>query len=56
MSFYTGTVKLVGPHRERIVAHVRELLDEPANYEKMARAINPYGDGRASERIVNALL
>ena len=51
-----GTVRLVGTDRARIVAEVTRLLDEPEAYERMARAVNPYGDGRASERIVRALL
>ncbi len=51
-----GTVKLVGTETARIVAAARELLDNPLEYEKMARSVNPYGDGHASERIVQALL
>jgi UDP-N-acetylglucosamine 2-epimerase (non-hydrolysing) len=51
-----GTVKLVGTDCDRIVAAARELLDNPLEYEKMARSVNPYGDGHASERIVQALL
>lgn len=51
-----GTVRLVGTDRARIVAAARRLLDDPAAYRKMARALNPYGDGRAAGRIVRALL
>lgn len=51
-----GTVRLVGPHRERIVAEARRLLDDAAEYERMARAVNPYGDGHAAERIAEALV
>ena len=51
-----GTVRLVGNDRKLIVAEVVKLLDDPAEYERMARAVNPYGDGRASKRIVAALL
>jgi UDP-N-acetylglucosamine 2-epimerase (non-hydrolysing) len=51
-----GTVKLVGTDSARIVAAARELLDDPLAYEKMARSVNPYGDGHAAERIVQALL
>jgi len=51
-----GTVKLVGTDSARIVAAARELLDNPSAYEKMARSVNPYGDGHASEKIVQALL
>ena len=46
-----GTARLVGPHRERIVAECARLLDDQAAYQAMARARNPYGDGHASERI-----
>ncbi len=51
-----GTVKLVGTDKEKIVQETARLLEERAEYERMARAVNPYGDGRASERIVNRLL
>lgn len=51
-----GTVRLVGPHRERIVTETVRLLDSPAEYERMARAVNPYGDGQAAQRIVEAVL
>jgi UDP-N-acetylglucosamine 2-epimerase (non-hydrolysing) len=47
-----GTVKLVGPHRQAIVASARELLDSKEAYAAMARAVNPYGDGKAAGRIV----
>ena len=46
-----GTVRLVGADAGRIVAGVNGLLDDPAEYEAMSRAHNPYGDGRAAERI-----
>jgi UDP-N-acetylglucosamine 2-epimerase len=51
-----GTVKLAGIERENIRHLAAQLLDDPAEYDKMAKAVNPYGDGRASERIVKALL
>jgi UDP-N-acetylglucosamine 2-epimerase (non-hydrolysing) len=51
-----GAVKLVGADRLKIVAAARQLLDDPSAYASMACAVNPYGDGRASERIVKALL
>ncbi|MFN8496979.1 MAG: UDP-N-acetylglucosamine 2-epimerase (non-hydrolyzing) [Anaerolineae bacterium] len=51
-----GTARLVGTNTERIVAGVSRLLDDAAAYEQMARAVNPYGDGRARYRIVDALL
>lgn len=50
-----GTVRMVGTDRERIVSAVEELLRDPAAYAAMAQASNPYGDGRAAERIVDAL-
>jgi len=46
-----GTVKLVGTHEERIVAEATRLLDDPAEYARMTRVHNPYGDGQASRRI-----
>lgn len=46
-----GTVKLVGTDADRIIAEVRDLLTNDANYEVMSRANNPYGDGKACERI-----
>ena len=50
-----GTVRLVGADRDRIVAAVTELLDDPGTYAAMARAKNPYGDGMASGRIRDIL-
>ncbi len=50
-----GTVKLVGTDRETIVRETTRLLQNEAEYERMARAVNPYGDGHASERIVESL-
>jgi UDP-N-acetylglucosamine 2-epimerase (non-hydrolysing) len=52
---WAGTVKLVGPNRNGILAGVRELLEELASYRAMAQAKNPYGDGRASHRIAEIL-
>ena len=51
-----GTVILVGTDKEKIVSNVSKLLTDNAHYQQMARAINPYGDGKACERIVNILL
>ncbi len=51
-----GTVKLVGTDTARIVAEASRLLDDPKAHAAMAQAVNPYGDGRAAERIVAALL
>ncbi|TKG95420.1 UDP-N-acetylglucosamine 2-epimerase (non-hydrolyzing) [Puteibacter caeruleilacunae] len=52
---HAGTVKLVGTNYDSITKEVSELLLSNSAYEKMARANNPYGDGRACERIVTAL-
>lgn len=51
-----GTVKVVGVDEEDIFNNACNLLENAAEYEKMARAINPYGDGHASERIVKILV
>lgn len=50
------TVRLVGTQRDRIVQEVDKLLTDKESYLKMARAVNPYGDGKASYRIVNYIL
>ena len=51
-----GTVKLVCTDYNKIVNEVSSLIDDKAAYEKMSKAVNPYGDGLACGRIVNALL
>lgn len=51
-----GTVKLSGVKQEDIVRDAEELLTNSAAYERMAHAVNPYGDGHACERIVDAIL
>lgn len=51
-----GTVKLVGTDYDKIVNEVSSLLDDEKAYETMSKAVNPYGDGLACGRIVNALL
>jgi UDP-N-acetylglucosamine 2-epimerase (non-hydrolysing) len=51
-----GTVKVVGTDAARITREANCLLDDPAAYALMAQAANPYGDGHAAERIVQALL
>ena len=51
-----GTVRLVGTEVERIVGNVQRLLDDKESYQTMSFAHNPYGDGQASARIVDALL
>lgn len=50
-----GTVALVGTDTQRILAEVSRLLDDPELHAAYSRRINPYGDGRASRRIVDAL-
>nr|MBD5376408.1 UDP-N-acetylglucosamine 2-epimerase (non-hydrolyzing) [Bacteroides sp.] len=50
-----GTVKLVGTDYDKIVGEVSALLDNEDYYEEMSQAVNPYGDGKACERIVDAL-
>lgn len=49
------TVKLVGTTTQTIVDAVKRLLDEPEHYSKMSRAHNPYGDGKACQRIIDVL-
>ena len=51
----SGTVHLVGTNHDLIISEVSTLLDDPAAYEKMSKAVNPYGDGKACNRIVRAL-
>lgn len=51
----SGTVHLVGTDYDKIVSEVSTLLDSPEAYERMSRAVNPYGDGRACARIADAL-
>lgn len=50
-----GTVKLVGTDYNKILEEVSSLLDNQAHYDAMSQAVNPYGDGKACERIVNTL-
>ena len=50
----SGTVHLVGTNHDLIVNEVSTLLDDPVAYEKMSKAVNPYGDGKACRRIVEA--
>lgn len=51
-----GTVKLIGTDSDRVYGEARLLLTDGLEYERMATAINPYGDGRAAWRIVSALM
>jgi len=50
-----GTVKLVGLDEEKIFSTAVNIIDNPAEYSKMANAVNPYGDGKTSERIVKII-
>ena len=51
-----GTVKLVGTDIEQILSEANELIQIKEAYEKMSKSVNPYGDGKASERIADAIL
>ena len=51
-----GTVKLIGTAYEDVLRETNLLLDDSAHYKKMAEAANPYGDGKACERIIRAIL
>ena len=51
-----GVVKLIGTNSKKIIKEVKELLDNKEKYLEMTRNINPYGDGKASERIVKRIL
>lgn len=50
-----GTVRLVGTDQQKIVSTASLLLNDPEEHQRMARAVNPYGDGHAAERIADAL-
>lgn len=50
-----GTVKIIGTEKERIIEETSRLLKNNDEYDRMARAINPYGDGKAAERIFNII-
>ena len=52
----SGTVHLVGTNHDLIVSEVSTLLDDPVAYGKMSKAVNPYGDGKACNRIVRVLM
>ena len=51
-----GTLKLVGTNEDKIYEEAKKLLTDKNEYEKMSKASNPYGDGHASERIVDAII
>ena len=50
-----GTVKLVGTNKEKIISNVENVLLNETEYQKMSRAHNPYGDGKAVARILDKL-
>ena len=50
-----GTLKIVGTESEKVKQEMEELLDNAAEYQRMSQAKNPYGDGKASERILDAI-
>jgi UDP-N-acetylglucosamine 2-epimerase (non-hydrolysing) len=52
---WAKTVKLVGTDRRRIFQEIKELLENRDSYQSMAQARNPYGDGQAASRIVQAI-
>jgi len=54
-SILTGSSRLVSRHRGQIVAEVQRLLNDPEAYAEMSNAINPYGDGRATDRTIAAI-
>lgn len=51
-----GTVKLIGNSYDQVISEVNSLLTNKEEYEQMAQAVNPYGDGQAAKRIINFLL
>ncbi len=51
-----GTVQVIGTDKEKILQEVTDLLEDKGQYEKMSKAINPYGDGKAAKRIAGVLL
>jgi len=52
----SGTLKLVGTCKDKIISEVTDLLEDETTYKKMTTATNPYGDGKASQRIINNLI
>jgi UDP-N-acetylglucosamine 2-epimerase (non-hydrolysing) len=51
-----GILRLVGTNPENIVSNTVELLENPSVYQKMAQSSNPFGDGYAAEKIIDALI
>jgi len=52
----SGVLRLVGTDPQRIITNTIELLEDEQAYQKMSRAINPFGDGYASQKIIRAVL
>jgi len=52
----TGTARIVGTRREAIVEGIGKLLKNRGEHQQMPRIVNPYGDGKASKRIVSAII
>ena len=52
---YAGTVRIIGTNKDKIIKEVSHLLDDYNEYEKMSKAVNPYGDGKAVGRIIKEL-
>ena len=50
-----GTLRLIGTEEEKVYREIKELLDDPERYRAMSESVNPYGDGKASERIVDGI-
>ena len=55
-AFEAGTVRLIGTDKDVVYAETKRLLTDQAAYDAMSNAVNPYGDGKASQRIVQAIL
>ena len=51
----SGTAILVGTDKDKIVNNAKKLLSDTCEYEKMSNAVNPYGDGKSSEKIIKIL-
>ena len=51
-----GTVKLVGTNTDNIINEVNKLLNDKSEYERMSKSHNPYGDGKACEKIIKTLI
>ena len=52
----SGTVKLVGTDKEKIIKEVSALFEDSEHYKEMSQSINPYGDGSAVEKIIKVIL